>query len=126
MGMAMAGKTGFELYPSHGEFGWRFKYFGRILAIGHQMFPKYRIRNAVKRAIALGAKAKLFKGCFTERCPYLIVFEDKAGKWRWHLKGGNRAIVLTGTKGYKLREDAVDAMISFKNAMKRGKRICID
>lgn len=42
------------------------------------------------------------------RQPRYVVFQDKAGQWRWHLKAANGRIVCQG-EAHTRRRDAVRA-----------------
>jgi len=36
------------------------------------------------------------------------IYQDKAGEWRWNVKGANGKIIAASTEGYTNKQDAIN------------------
>lgn len=48
-----------------------------------------------------------------------VVFKDKRGEWRWHLKANNNKIVAQG-EGYKQKASAIKTIQKIINEIRRN------
>ena len=99
---------------------WKYIHNGECLAVGKQLFHKYRVMEALIRVSTACHDAVMDEDRIItrHRGGYFTTFKSKNGrKWYWNLKSGNHRIVAASPKSYGDKKEAENAAKLFQKKL---------